>query len=297
MRKYYINSDNGMQSDLIEISHVKYAYDTDAHIHDAIEFVYILSGRGEHIIDNRKEIVSRGSLIVINCGQVHSFSITESMEYFNLLFKPAFIDKRMEGSNDFHDVIKYFNYEIEDTNIKNIYFQNGDADKVEEIFVSMLKESISHQYGYINIVRAFLEVLIHKIVRNTLSSYDYKTKQRNEHIDEAIQYIQDNCGTNLTLEGVSNKYSFSANYFSELLKQDTGLTFKQFLIEKRMMKAIQLLLSKEQNYDVETIINKCGYANKSFFYKTFKKHFGVMPKDIKRYRDGHEEYIKEKFLK
>ena len=64
-----------------------------------------------------------------------------------------------------------------------------------------------------------------------------------------------------------------------------------------MMKAIEMLLTKEKDYSVETVINECGYANKSFFYNTFKQHFGVMPKDIKRYRDGYDECVREKFLK
>ena len=62
------------------------------------------------------------------------------------------------------------------------------------------------------------------------------------------------------------------------------------------MKAIRMLLSNEEDYSVERVINECGYSNKTFFYNTFKQHFGVMPKDIKRYRDGHDEYVREKFF-
>lgn len=69
MIEYSITNDGILQSNLIEISHIKYACDTEEHKHDAIEFVYILSGKGEHIIDGRKEKVSRGPLVIIDCGQ------------------------------------------------------------------------------------------------------------------------------------------------------------------------------------------------------------------------------------
>lgn len=297
MKEYSISNAGALQSNLVEISHIKYACDTEAHIHDAIEFVYILSGKGEHVIDNRKEKVSRGSLVVIDCGQVHSFSVTESTEYFNLLLKPEFIDKSLKTRNNLYDILKYWNYDIDSSECKNIYFQNGEDDKIEELLALILKEGINQKYGYLNVVRAYVELLIHDMVRNLKEDHVGVINKRNDQIDEAMQYIQDNCGLQLTLMDVSKKYNFSANYFSELLKQNTGLSFKQFLIEKRMMKAIRMLLSKDENYSVERVINECGYANKSFFYKTFKQHFGVMPKDIKKYRDGHEEYVREKFLK
>ena len=296
MRKYYINSDNGMQSDLVEISHIKYAFDTAEHIHDAIEFVYILSGRGEHIIDDRKEKVSRGTLVVIDCGQVHSFSVTESTEYFNLLIKPEFIDKSLKSKSSLGDILRYLNYEINVHECQNIHFRNGEEDKIEEILTSILKEGINQKYGYLKFVHAYVELLIHNMVRNIKEDYISAINKRNNQIDEAMQYIQDNCGLQLTLMDVSKKFNFSANYISEVLQQNTGLSFKQFLIEKRMMKAIRMLLSNEEDYSVERVINECGYSNKTFFYNTFKQHFGVMPKDIKRYRDGHDEYVREKFF-
>lgn len=297
MKKYSISNDGALQSSLVEISHIKYACDTAEHIHDAIEFVYILSGKGEHIIDDRKEKASRGTLVVIDCGQVHSFSVTESTEYFNLLIKPEFIDKSLKSKSSLGDVLRYLNYEINVHECQNIHFRNGEEDKIEEILTAILKEGINQKYGYLKVVHAYVELLIHNMVRNIKEDYISVINKRNSQIDEAMQYIQDNCGLQLTLMDVSKKYNFSANYFSELLKQNTGLSFKQFLIEKRMMKAIRMLLSKEEDYSVETVINECGYANKSFFYNTFKQHFGVMPKDVKRYRDGHEKYVREKFLK
>ena len=296
MIEYSITNDGILQNSLIEISHIKYACDTEEHKHNAIEFVYILSGKGEHIIDGRKEKVSRGSLVIIDCGQVHSFSVTENTEYFNMLFKPEFIDKSLKSKSKLRDVLNYWGYETDGYEYKNIYFQNGDEDRIEEILTSVLKEGIGRKYGYMNVVHAYVELLIHNIVRNLKECHVSTVSKKNNQIDEAIQYIQDNCGLQLTLMDVSRKYNFSPNYFSELLKQNTGLSFKQFLIEKRMMKAIRMLLSNDEDYSVERVINECGYANKSFFYNTFKQHFGVMPKDIKRYRDGHDEYVREKFF-
>mgnify|MGYP002518941395 CR=1 FL=1 len=203
MIEYSITNDGILQNSLIEISHIKYACDTEEHKHNAIEFVYILSGKGEHIIDGRKEKVSRGSLVIIDCGQVHSFSVTENTEYFNMLFKPEFIDKSLKSKSKLRDVLNYRGYEIDGYEYKNIYFQNGDEDRIEEILTSVLKEGIGRKFGYMNVVHAYVELLIHNIVRNLKECHVGTVSKKNNQIDEAIQYIQDNCGLQLTLMDVS----------------------------------------------------------------------------------------------
>lgn len=297
MKTYTIDNQRAIQNDLAEIQYIKYSCDTDVHIHDAIEVVYILSGKGEHIIDNRIERVSRGSLVIIDYGQVHSFSITEPIEYYNMLFKPAFIADCLREKKCFSDILKYWGCETDGLEMKNIYFCNGEEDKIEKLFYLILNESTKRKFGYMNFIRSYTELIMHSAVRNVLSDSKKMAYRRDEQIYDAMQYIQNNCNLQLTLADVSKRYNFSANYFSELLKQHTGLSFKQFLITKRMMKAMLLLLRKSKNYSVEEIISECGYMNKSFFYKTFKQHFGITPKDVKRYRNGDKEYIKENFLK
>ena len=127
----------------------------------------------------------------------------------------------------------------------------------EKLFYLILNESTKRKFGYMNFIRSYTELIMHSAVRNVLSDSKIMAYRRDEQIYDAMQYIQNNCNLQLTLADVSKRYNFSANYFSELLKQHTGLSFKQFLITKRMMKAMLLLLRKSKNYSVEEIISEC----------------------------------------
>ena len=296
METIMINSNNIMKSNLIELAYVEFAHDDKVHMHDAIELVYIVSGNGEHIVDGRKEKVSGGSLILINHGQTHSFNVIGSMDYFNMLLKPEFISKELMGCNDFRDILTYFNYESE-MNFENIYFENEERERIESLLLTILKDGIEHGYAYLKCVRANVELLIHLIVRRIMKEKKRNTDKENEIINEAIRYICENCAEALNVADVSKKFNYSQDYFSYLLKLETGLRFKQFLVEKRMQKAMGLLLSKRKIYTIEDIMKECGYSNKTFFYKTFKSHFGVVPKVVKKYKDNYEEYIKGKIVK
>ena len=66
----------------------------------------------------------------------------------------------------------------------------------------------------------------------------------------------------------------------KLIKKNTGLTFKELVQEKRIEKAIELL--KSTDYAIEDIIRRVGYENDSYFYRIFKKKFGLSPKEYKK---------------
>nr|WP_208483113.1 helix-turn-helix transcriptional regulator [Escherichia coli] len=58
-------------------------------------------------------------------------------------------------------------------------------------------------------------------------------------------------------------------------------TFYQILYERKMNKALQLLLDNELQVDL--IAKKIGISSTSYFIKSFKKHFGVTPKSFLMY--------------
>ncbi|EHR9330681.1 helix-turn-helix transcriptional regulator, partial [Escherichia coli] len=58
-------------------------------------------------------------------------------------------------------------------------------------------------------------------------------------------------------------------------------TFYQILYERKMNKALQLLLDNELQVDM--IAKKIGISSTSYFIKSFKKHFGVTPKSFLMY--------------
>ncbi|EFT2743744.1 helix-turn-helix domain-containing protein, partial [Escherichia coli] len=55
----------------------------------------------------------------------------------------------------------------------------------------------------------------------------------------------------------------------------------QILYERKMNKALQLLLDNELQVDM--IAKKIGISSTSYFIKSFKKHFGVTPKSFLMY--------------
>ena len=99
----------------------------------------------------------------------------------------------------------------------------------------------------------------------------------------AIKYINANCSVNdLNLTDVAEKFSVSPSYLSRLLKQESGLTFIDYLTNIRIKKAICLM--DDPSLKIYQIAEAVGYNNQHYFCKAFKKIMGHSPTE---YRGGY----------
>ncbi len=99
-------------------------------------------------------------------------------------------------------------------------------------------------------------------------------------IHNAIQYIEENSTTKLLLEDVASKAHFSPFHFHRIFKTITKETFTGFITRKRLEKAVDLLLHKE-NKTITEITFLSGFTDISSFSRAFKKFYGLSPKEFR----------------
>ena len=109
-------------------------------------------------------------------------------------------------------------------------------------------------------------------------------------LKRALRYIDQNyTDENLSLNSVAKAANISPNYFSGVFSQEMGQTFVEYLTEKRMERAKELLRysgkrSSEVAYEV-------GYRDPRYFSFLFKKTQGCTPSS---YRAGNGEPHEQK---
>lgn len=79
---------------------------------------------------------------------------------------------------------------------------------------------------------------------------------------------------------LAEEFHLSAQYISQLFKNEIGVNFLAYLTNIRMEYAKKLLLSK--NYAIAEIAEKSGYGDYRVFTKAFKKAEGVTPSQYRR---------------
>ena len=95
-----------------------------------------------------------------------------------------------------------------------------------------------------------------------------------------VRYINEHYCEDLSIASLSEQFGFSANYISNLLKQELGISYNKYISQLRMNRAKELLLSTSQS--VKEITAACGYYSQSHFTKLFMEHEGCTPTEFRR---------------
>jgi Response regulator containing CheY-like receiver domain and AraC-type DNA-binding domain len=95
------------------------------------------------------------------------------------------------------------------------------------------------------------------------------------------------CSDQLSLGLVARKLKRSEAYVSRCFKEVSGLSFVQFVRQRRMEKAMQLL--RETPMWVYEVAQSVGYSDTSTFMKVFKSYVGKPPAEYRRLHEGEEK--------
>lgn len=101
-------------------------------------------------------------------------------------------------------------------------------------------------------------------------------------IDKVKQYIDAEMHQNITLKKISTLLHFNSAYLGQKFKQHENISFKEYLIQKRMEKAKVLLVHTDMK--IYEIANKVGYTEIDWFYKKFKEYTGLSPNEYRNKR-------------
>lgn len=110
-------------------------------------------------------------------------------------------------------------------------------------------------------------------------------KQNSNIIENALKFIDQNyADENISLNVVAKAINISANYLSAVFSQKMGISFVEYLTQKRMAKAKHLL--RKSNKRSGEIAYEVGYKDPRYFSFVFKKTQGCTPRD---YRAGEKD--------
>ncbi len=94
--------------------------------------------------------------------------------------------------------------------------------------------------------------------------------------DEVLDIInKEYSDETLSLTSISRRLHVSSNYLSTVLKKVKGATFTEFLTQKRMSAAKDLISCTSMK--LHEISELCGYSDRNYFSYCFKKYFGISP--------------------
>lgn len=99
-------------------------------------------------------------------------------------------------------------------------------------------------------------------------------KRIKKHVDENYQDMQ------LRLSTFAEKNHISASYLSKIFKNETGVSFIDYLIQYRIMRSLELLTGT--SLKIRDISERVGYSSQHYYCEAFKKVMGMAPTEYRR---------------
>lgn len=206
----------------------------------------------------------------------------------DITVNPAFVtgQSSWDAENDFMIIM------LPQETIAQVAYETIDPDSVELLPHFSTRDPIIHQIGRslkaeLEIQgqwsRLFIDSLKTALSINLLRRYAIHQGEIRNYTDglskyklkKTINYITDHLSENLSLLDIATELKMSPCYFSNLFKCSTGLTVGQYITQRRISKAKQLL--RRLDLKIIEIAQAVGFESHSHFNRTFRKWTGTSP--------------------
>ena len=253
------------------------------HDHTFFELIYVYDGTCKQTVSNNTLNLMRGDLCIIPPGIKHSISVFDDSVVFNCLIRKSTLHNIFFNFLNNPNILSAFflNNIYSENGNDYIVFHTGSDFEIQRGFLYMYWDSINQALYWDQTISYSLMLVFALLIRNYDKCYDVPTFTRKTDVQRfaLLQYIQDHFA-DISLEMIADKFHYTPEYTSRLIKSTTGKSFTQILLQIRIEKAQVLLL--DTNLSIADIAEQVGYESPENFIRVFKKQLKMTPTEYRR---------------
>lgn len=244
-----------------------------SHAHSFWELFYLTRGSCSILIRDSLYEINEGTIFLIPDDISHKTTyLHEENERIVVELGDDYLSPVISGFPDlsFHNkyCCHFFTFNLPVSNLVNYYFNTILSESKKNSALSLMTIKHSIQGIILSMINSGSDITASLNVKNSLNT-------DNVIIQNAIDYIEQNFSANISLTTLAEHLHMNSSYLSKLFKDETHITFKDFLNRTRINHAERLLL--ETNLPMSDVASLCGYESGNYFGDVFKKTKGVSP--------------------
>ena len=244
--------------------------DTAFHTHAYYEFELVIDGFGVNNIMSQKMEITKGHFFFLSPSAFHNVNANPDSTLSIINFKLR---------NSFSEyLLKLFGSEY----YAAVQLSEEETDNIRTMLMSALEMSSSMS---VDLRRMYMQNTVENILVIFAQHY-YLSKEKNPDFDglnslinKVILHIRQNYSSPITLTSVSQKYGYSPNYISQMIRNATGMTFKNYVNHLRMQMAYNRILYQDTPF--KQIACDVGYENYTSFLDVFIKKYNISPTELR----------------
>ncbi|MDR5585891.1 MULTISPECIES: AraC family transcriptional regulator [Clostridium] len=248
------------------------------HYHEFNKIIIFLSGKVTYLIEGKAYYLKPWDILLVNNHDVHKPLIDSSEAYERIVIwvNSNFIESHNYNNCDLMTCFKLANKKSFNLIRLDIKLQNS----LKGIISSLESSLNSNDFGSKLLNNAlFIQFLIYlnRIYLEDMFINDKSSLKYDKQIEEILKYINTNISEDLSIEFLAKKFFISKYYLMHKFKKETGYTLHNYILQKRLLIAKDLIENGEAVLKVST---KCGFNDYSSFLRSFKKLFNKSPREL-----------------
>ncbi|GAA0553427.1 hypothetical protein GCM10010172_39920 [Paractinoplanes ferrugineus] len=250
-----------------------------AHSHDFLVLLYAHRADGSVLLDGREWPVRDGDLFVIAPGQVVSFTGPAHevvRDAWTVYFPADVIRPGTPGAYSSwraHPLL--FPFARGTDRAQRLRIPAAARDEWVARFRALEDELTGRRDGHAEAALAHLTLLLVAVARLPTDVADELRAAREPLLAAVFDVIERRYAEPISLVDVAAELALTTGHLTTVVRRRSGRTVQQWLTERRMQAARQLLTSTDLT--VAAISHRVGYPDVSYFIKRFRAAHGRTP--------------------
>ena len=249
--------------------------DIEYHHHDFYKIVIFISGDAQYSIEGRTYNLKPWDILLIGKNELHKCNVNTSVPYERLVI---WLKDDIETNDKYFKNLTNCIKSSQERNTHLLRLRENSCNIIKNLVPKILKYNKSKDPYDIALRNSFLMqalVVLNKAYvknRNVDVTDDIFYDKTTEKI---MKYINDNLQESLSIDELADEFELSKHYLMRKFKKQTGHSIHNYIIQKRLIYALELMKEKSCMYE---IAETAGFNEYSTFVRAFTKNYGLSPK-------------------
>ena len=249
--------------------------DIEYHHHEFYKIVIFISGDAQYSIEGRTYNLKPWDILLIGKNELHKCNVNTSVPYERLVI---WLKDDIETNDKYFKNLTNCIKSSQERNTHLLRLRENSCNIIKNLVPKILKYNKSKDPYDIALRNSFLIqalVILNKAYiknRNVDVTDDIFYDKTTEKI---MKYINDNLQESLSIDELADEFELSKHYLMRKFKKQTGHSIHNYIIQKRLIYALELMKEKSCMYE---IAETAGFNEYSTFVRAFKKNYGLSPK-------------------
>lgn len=242
----------------------------DYHYHEFCKLLMLRSGSGGYTVDGQRYSLDMGDIVLIGSHLVHrpEFEHGSLYERVIIYISPEFLRQQSTPDCPLLDIFNGSQGHVLHLNHPDALWKISD-----ELEAELSKE----EYGRVILSNGLLLRLLIEIarcIRNPETTFAKPIVPSDSRILDILRYIDAHLTEELSIDILAEEFFISKFHMMRLFKQETGRSIHDYLQERRLLFARDLI---RQGLSATDSCFQSGFRSYSSFTRAYAKHFGTTP--------------------